>query len=364
MVPVIAVGGLLAAACGGDDDAADAGGASAGEADSSVVVTTSIWADVVENATCAEDAGIEVVTLIPANADPHDFEPSLQDRETLDGAELVVANGLDLEASYADLLSTAEGDRLLEIASLDGIDVRDIDGGGHDEHAEGDAEDTHEGHAHEDEDDHEDHAHEDHAHEDEEHDDHEEGDDHAEEEHAEDEHDHDGGDPHLWMDPQVVAAAVHPLADAVADATGADADAIEECADGYVDELTALDDDVAELIDGVPADQRVLVTNHDAYGYFADRYGLEIIGTILPSISTLAETNPADLNDLKDEIEATGARAIVVDAEHSSDDAEALADTIDDIEVVALYNGGLGDHDSYVDMMRSNATELAEALGG
>src|SRR5690606_25207442 len=121
---------------------------------------------------------------------------------------------------------------------------------------------------------------------------------------------------------------------------------------------------IAEQVETIPADRRVLVTNHHAYGYFADRYGFDIVGTVIPSTSTMAETNPADLEALADTIESEGVPAIFVDAQNDDAMAQALAERIGGVEVVALDTEGVGDgsdDDTYVAMMESNAALIVDA---
>ena len=110
-------------------------------------------------------------------------------------------------------------------------------------------------------------------------------------------------------------------------------------------------------------------TNHDAFGYFADRYNFEVIGTVIPSVSTLAEPSPASLEALAELIEETGVPAIFSEyLSHSRDVAAALADRLDGVSVVSLYSGALGPEGSgaetYLAMMRVNAQTIADALGG
>jgi zinc/manganese transport system substrate-binding protein len=115
------------------------------------------------------------------------------------------------------------------------------------------------------------------------------------------------------------------------------------------------------------SDARILVTNHDALGRFADRYDFEVLGSVLPSLSTLAEANPADLAELATTIATTGVTAIFVDAQSSDTDAKALARRLDGVEVVTLLTGSLtsgtdGGRD-YLTMMRTNTGRIVDALG-
>jgi zinc/manganese transport system substrate-binding protein len=174
-----------------------------------------------------------------------------------------------------------------------------------------------------------------------------------------------GDDPHVWQDPARVAAALPALADALVGA-GLDAGAIDACTVAYTSELTALDAEIEGLVATLPDDRRVLVTNHDSLGYFADRYGFDVLGTVIPAPTTLAETNAADLEDLATAIESTGVPAIFAEEQHAAADVEALADRVGDVQVVELHTDSLGPDgsgaDTYVGMMRTNARAIVDAL--
>ena len=395
VVTVAAV--LFTAACTGSDSDAEAVDATdAPSAVPSVVATTGIWADVVSNVGC--DDSVSVTTLIPQGGDPHTYEPSLRDRETMDAADLVVANGLGLEERLEDTLEAvaAEGVHVFEVAEH--IDTIEFEfSGGHDDHDEEDGHDDHDdedghdhddedGHDHDEEDGHDDHDDEDgHDHDEEDgHDDHddedghdhddEDGHDHDEEDGHDDHddhddhagHDHSGGDPHVWFDLQRVAGVLGELADELIHA-GADADTVNGCLDAYRGALAEADAEVAGILDAVPADRRIMITNHDAFGYFADRYGFEVVGTVIPSLSTTAETNPALLEELAEIIEHEGVPAVFSETTHSDVDIQALATAAGDIAVVQLLSGSLApegqDGDTLIGMLRFNAQAIADALG-
>jgi len=107
------------------------------------------------------------------------------------------------------------------------------------------------------------------------------------------------------------------------------------------------DEGVAAILDAVPEGRRLLVTNHDALGYFARHYGWRILGSVLPSSSTLAEASPAQLERLAGAIEAAGVPAIFTEQLETTDEASALADRLG-VRVVTLYTDSLGDADSGV----------------
>ena len=363
LIAAVAVAVLGAAACSGDPAPEPPG---VGAEPPTILATTSIWADVVANVACDGLAVVE--TIIPVGSDPHGYEPSLQDTERMTNAPLIVANGLTLEGRLVDTLETVaeSGTVVLEFAaSMDPIPFEDDhDEEGHDDH------DDHEGHDHDDHDDHEGHDHdEDEGHDEEGHDDH---DDHDEEghddhdDHGHHDHAHGAEDPHVWFDPHRVAEALPVLAQALTAHAGLDPAAVEACMNSYRAELEAVDAEIAAKIEQLPPESRKLVTNHDAFAYFAARYGFEVIGTVIPSLSSMAEANPAGLEELAEIIEHEGIKAIFAETQHSGDDIEALADRIGGVEVVTLYTGSLGPPGSgaetYTGYLRTNTDLIVDSL--
>ena len=158
------------------------------------------------------------------------------------------------------------------------------------------------------------------------------------------------------------------LGPALVQLAGLDADRVAACTDAYLAELADLHRDITESLAPVPAAQRKLVTNHDSLGYFADRYDFEVIGTVIPATTTLAEPSPADLEELAHVIEENGVPAIFAEALHGAGEATALAEHLDGVTIASLYTGALGEAGSgaetYVAMMRHNARTIAGTLGG
>jgi zinc/manganese transport system substrate-binding protein len=377
----VAALGLLLAACGAADD--DAGPAETAETteteeatdDLLVVATTSILGDLTENL-LADDGTVEVI--MPPGADPHGFEPSAADAAMLREADLVIANGLQLEENLVSALESAEEDGVRVFELADKLDPIDFDWDGPHDHGHGEDghEDEDDGHGHEDEDD--GHGHEDeddgHGHEDEDdghgHEDEDDGHGH------EDEDDGDGHgpeDPHFWHDPVRTADGVLLIADELADVSEVvDAEEWETRARDYADEILAVHDEVEETLAVVDEADRVLVTNHDAFGYLAVRYEFEVLGTVIPGSSTQAEANPREFSELIETVEEAGVSTVFSENVESDRLAEQLAsEVIDrsdlDIEVVQLYSDALGEDGSgaetYLDMLRENAQHIADALG-
>jgi zinc/manganese transport system substrate-binding protein len=343
----LALGGMVAAACGSAQEAASPGGVLAG---------TSIWADVTEQVGCGE---VPVQSLVPPGTDAHEYEPSVQDADRLRAAELVVVNGLGIEEGLESAIdeSRRRGATVVDAGAvaLDaempgyarppaGGDGAAKEPGGHrDEDAHGHDEGD-DGHGHGDEDAHG----------------HDKGD---------DGHGHGDEDPHVWMNPDRVAAVVPAISEALqeVDGLGVTAEQIEDCARRYAEELTTLVSEMEAELSAIEPDDRILVTNHEALGHFAERFGFRIIGTVVPSTSSLAESSPRDLDELVETMGSNGVEVIFAETTGANALAESLTERLGaSARVVELYTESLaGDGDgprSYVEMMRTNAGLVAAAL--
>ncbi|HET8975355.1 MAG TPA: metal ABC transporter substrate-binding protein [Solirubrobacterales bacterium] len=169
-------------------------------------------------------------------------------------------------------------------------------------------------------------------------------------------------DPHVWMDPARVAAALPALADALAEADPDHAAGYRRRAKDYAAELTALDAEMAAELGAVPPANRELVTSHDALGYFADRYGFEVVATPFPASGAEAEASAGRIAEVEDAISATGVPTVFAEAE---DDPEVL-ELIAGETGVAIEPGLLvespGPAGDYVGMLRSDAALIAAGL--
>jgi zinc/manganese transport system substrate-binding protein len=175
-------------------------------------------------------------------------------------------------------------------------------------------------------------------------------------------------DPHFFTDPARMADAAEALAGFLGrEVPGLGTARFQRRAAGYVASLRALDREVAATLAAVPAARRKLVTNHDVFGYFADRYGFEVVGAVVPSFTTQAQPSPADLADLAHAVRSAGVPAVFADTSSPGRLADALAGEAGDVQVVDLYSESLGPPgspgDSYVGMLRTDARRIAEALG-
>lgn len=315
LLATTAAAGLLTAACG---DGTVSGG---GDGTPVVAVTTTILGDVV-----AELVGdlAEVEVIMPANADPHEFQPSARQAAALRSADLVVANGGGFEEGLDDTIRSAEDDGVAVFEAVEHAALLARDGG---EPGAGDDHDDDDG----------------------------------------DDHGHEGADPHVFTDPARMATVADALAGALAQQVPAlDTDAFRDRAAAYVDELRALDAEVEGMLAPIPTERRKLVTNHDVFTYFADRYDFEVVGAVIPSTTTQAAASAAQIDALARLVEAERVPAIFADTSSPDDLAETLAAEVGDVAVVELFSESLGAEgsgaDTYAGMVRSNATRIAEAL--
>lgn len=272
-----------------------------------VAATTSLVGDVVKQ---VGGEAVDVVVLMPPGTDPHRFEPAARDLADLQKAALVFINGLGLEDFLAGPLKVIDpsGKRIINVSA--GVRPRAISG--------------HEGHDH--------------------------GNLH---------------DPHVWTDPANVIIWTDNIRDALVALVPDQAPVIRLNAEGYRQRLLDLDRQIEDITAALPADRRLLVTDHDMLGYFAARYGFETAGMILPGFSTAAEPSARELAALNTLIRTRNIPALIVGESTTQAHAERLAaDT--GIRVAIIYSGSLGlpgsGVESYADYMLHNTRRIAEAL--
>jgi ABC-type Zn uptake system ZnuABC Zn-binding protein ZnuA len=194
---------------------------------------------------------------------------------------------------------------------------------------------------------------------------HAEGEDHTEgEDHA---HEHGEFDPHVWQNPQLVMTIIENIATALSEVEPTNEATYQANAAAYKEELTQLDADLQAQVDTLTPEQRKLVTSHDAIGYFAYRYGFEVIGAVIPSVTTEAsDANAGELAELIDTIKAAGVPAIFVENIGSTELVEQVASSAGVTVAPPLYTDALGEEGSegatYADMMRYNMATIVEAL--
>lgn len=327
----LASAALALSACSTGGSAGEAGGTEGGP---SIVASTTIWGDITSQIVACAGEG-EVTTLMPVGADPHDYSPASNDIAQMVNADLVVVNGLDLEEGLESAVESAEADGANVFAVAPQLDPMAFEGDAHSDEGEADA--AAEGEATEG----------------------------AEDTHSEGEA-HSGDDPHVWLDMTRAAAGASLIGEQLATATGNSAFA--ECGTEVADDITATNAEVTALLESVPADQRVLVTDHDAFGYFSKAYGYEVVGVVIPGGSTLGEPSSNELAALAATIQAEGVPAIFANTASTTELSEALAAEAGNVQVVPLYVGSIGDAGTpaatYQGMMRVNAERISSALKG
>jgi zinc/manganese transport system substrate-binding protein len=271
--------------------------------DLSIVVTTTVLGDVLENIVGLD---ARVTVLLPIESDPHEFTPSAQQIAQIHSADLVVANGLGLEAGLLDVLETA---------STDGANVYTVaDRVTNEPNALG------------------------------------------------------GPDPHIWLDPTLMALAVDLIGEQIALADPDSSIDWSGRASAYASQLLAAHQSVVETLAAVPQDRRLIVTNHDSLHYFAEAYDFEVIGTVFPGRSPVGEPSSEDLANLVDILSENQLTVIFGETTEASSLAQAVAAELGGaVQVVELHTGSLGGPGSgaetYIDLLSNNARLIADALG-
>ena len=172
------------------------------------------------------------------------------------------------------------------------------------------------------------------------------------------------GDPHWWHDPRNAIAATGEIRDALVRADPAHAAAYRRAAAAYAARLRLLDRSIAECLARVPAAQRKLVTNHDAFGYFARRYGIRIVGAVIPSTTTQAQPSAGETAKLIDLIRREHVEAVFPESSLNPKLAHAIARETGATARYTLYGDTLGPGQTYVQMMQANANAMARGFTG
>ncbi len=249
---------------------------------------------------------VEVSSILPANADPHDFEVQPADLVKISGADLIIMHGVRLDSWIESLVENAGGDAPVVVATT-GIQTI------------------------------------------------------ASEEDAFSE-----GDPHVWFDPQRVKQMVANIARGLISVDPPGEPGYRARLTAYQANLDLLDAEIAKRIALIPPERRKLVTNHDSLAYFAERYGLTIVGTVIPGIDTRTEPSAKDIAELVDQIKREGVPAIFAENTVSPRLAEALAEQAGVRVVASLYTDSLGEPGSgaetYIGMMETDTRIIVEAL--
>jgi len=259
---------------------------------------------------------VDVFSIVPPGADPHTYQPTPRDIQSLQGARLAVWNGLGLDETGADLVAEQGLPDLAVVVLSEGITPL----AGH-EHG-------HEAEAAEGEDEHR--------------------------------HAHAGGNPHLWLDPAYAVRYVERIRDALVEVDPANADTYRANAAAYVGEINALDAWAKAEIATIPAERRKLVTFHDAFPYFASHYGLELVGVVLKSPGR--EPSAQEVAALVTEMKTHQIPAVYAEPQFSARILE-LAARDAGVQVKRLYSDAFDDQvTTYLDLIRFNVTSVVEGL--
>ena len=174
------------------------------------------------------------------------------------------------------------------------------------------------------------------------------------------------GDPHFWTDPRNTAAALPALALALGKISPKDADFFAAKATAYGKELRDLDGRIRAGFASLAPAKRLLLTNHDALGHFAEAYGFHVVGTVLPGSSTEAAPSARGLGDLISEIKALSVPAIFLDVGENRAVAESVAKETGVKVITDLYIEGTSGPDgpapTYLAMLDHDAKVIADAL--
>jgi zinc/manganese transport system substrate-binding protein len=281
---IASVAAIFACGGSGDDDG------------QTIAATTGITADLAERV-AGPDADVE--QIVPDGASPHDYELSAQDRQKLEEADVVVANGAGLEAGIpldeVDAASWMLTDHAGELSPFEEEQGHEFD-------------------------------------------------------------------PHVWMDPTRVAKALPSLADPLADADPDHASAYRERARKYATELRDLDREMARTLETVPARDRGLVTSHDSLAYLADRYGYEVAATAFPSTGAEAEASAEQIHAVEDAVRESGVPAIFAQEGDDPETLRLVGEeTGVDVEYGLLVESP-SSAGSYQEMLRRDAELIADSL--
>jgi ABC-type Zn uptake system ZnuABC Zn-binding protein ZnuA len=292
---------LVVAGCSGSGGGVG-GGAGDGGGRLRVVATTTQVADLAAN---VGGDRVQVTSLLKPGIDPHDYEPSPADIDAIAHADLVLENGVGLEAWLGDTIDSSGFDGPV-VDTSKGVRLRMVGG---------------------------------------------------------------AADPHIWQDPGNAERMAATIERGLAAAQPSAAPTFEANLAAYTGRLQALDAEVQRQVDSL-ANHKV-VTNHDAFGYYLDRYGLQLVGSVIPSFDSSAELSGRDIRDLVARIRATGVRAIFSETSLPPRAAETIGREAG-VKVVtgedALYGDSLGppgsDGDTYLKMIRHNTATIVGNLSG
>jgi ABC-type Zn uptake system ZnuABC Zn-binding protein ZnuA len=267
----------------------------------SVLASTTFLADITQN--IAGDR-VKVESLLPIGADPHSYQAAPVDVAKISDSDLLILNGLDYENFILPLLENVGAKKMIVEATA-GLNPRKDAGN------------------------------------------------------------EQGVDPHMWLDPNLVITYVENIRDGLIQVDPEGTEAYRTNADAYIVQLKDLDTWIVGQVNTIPAERRLLVTNHEAVGYFAKRYGFEVAGSVIPSFSSNAAPSAQEMASLIDEIKKLNAPAIFLDTADNNTLAQQIADETNVMIVADLHLESLTEGPpaaTYIDMMKYNVSRIVEAL--
>ena len=269
-----------------------------------VVATFSVLGDFVQN---VGGDRIELTTLAKPGVDTHTYEPTPADSAALADARLVFENGLGFER-WLDKLYTASDSKAVRVVVTKSIQPRIL------------TEDDEQGET----------------------------------------------DPHAWHSVSNAISMVEAIREALVQADPANAPAYQANAQAYLEQLQELNKWIGQQVGTLPAERRKLVTTHDTFGYFAEQYGFEILGTLLPTSTEGASPSAQEIAALVEKVKAAGVPAVFSENVSSNALLKQVADEAGVKVIVSLYTDALGEPgsqgDTYLRMERFNVATLVEAL--
>ena len=306
---------IVLIACTGESEA---GCPELGDRNLNVVATTPMVGEFVNQ---VGGDNINLTILMPAEADPHTYEPAPQDAGTIAEADLVFYTGLRYEpAAVVKLLenSACSSEILAEVGeSVYPIEFKEE--GGHDDH-EDEEEEGHEG------------------------------------------HDHGEYDPHFWFDPSRVVYAAEYIEGKLSEFDPSNQSNFEASLVSYKSELSGLTGQVSDLISTVPSQNRKLITTHESLGYLEAKFGLQVLSTIIPDLDSSNEISPAQLVDVIDVIEDNNVKVIFIEAEAPSVYAETIVAETGIKAVEGLWVETLKEGQTYPEFLISAVELIVENL--
>jgi ABC-type Zn uptake system ZnuABC Zn-binding protein ZnuA len=266
-----------------------------------VLASTTFLADITRNV--ASDRA-QVESLLPIGADPHSYQAAPTDVAKISNSDLLILNGLEYENFILPLLQNV-GAKKMTVEATSGLSPRKDAGN------------------------------------------------------------ENGVDPHMWLDPNLVVTYVENIRDGLIKVDPDGTETYKSNADAYIAQLKDLDGWIVEQVNTIPVERRLLVTNHEAVGYFAERYGFEVAGSVIPSFSSNAAPSAQEIARLIDAIKKIKAPAIFLDTADNNTLAQQIAGEtsvkiVDDLHLESLTEGVPAA--TYIEMMKYNVSKIVEAL--